>query len=91
MDGAAYNPNWKQDRKREERRQRLWRVKTFFLGIFWSVLHFLRINSVVSRFMCRLNIYPKYNLGGRCHWCGEVHGIHWDIKKPNYGGLDILK
>lgn len=46
-----------------------------------------RIFRILNPFRCRLNIYPKF-MNGRCMWCGvRNHGIHWKIKKPDYGGL----
>ena len=87
---AAYNSNWKQDQKARVWRERRWKVKMFFYGIFWRVLFFLHINSFVSENMCRLNIYSKFSLNGRCQWCGVVHGRHWKIERPNYGGLNKL-
>ena len=29
----------------------------------------------MSKMFCFLNLYPKYTLSGRCHWCSSVHGI----------------
>lgn len=89
LNQAADNPNWKQEQRRRAWRERRWRVGMFFRGIFWRVLFFLHLNRFVAENMCRLNIYPKYSLGGRCHWCGMVHGRHWKIERPNYGGIYI--
>jgi len=84
---AAYNPHWKRDMRHEKVREFQWRIRMFFLGVFWKVLFTLHIARFVSRMMCRLNIYSKYGLSGRCQWCGVKHGIHWTIEKLNNGGL----
>lgn len=88
---AKYNPNWKRDKTREEWRQRRWKIKMFFIKILWEVLFEIRLAKPYSRMLCRLNLYSKYSLSGRCCYCGIVHGMHWKIEKPNYGGLKGLK
>ena len=87
---AASNPNWKQDQQRALWRERRWKVRMFIWGIIWKVLFAIRLAKPFSRMLCRLSLYQKYSLGGRCHYCGEVHGMHWKIKEPNYGGINKI-
>lgn len=62
------------DRKRDQRRQGINRVKRqvklFFFGLFWRTLHFTRLARPYSVFMCRTRLYRKFP-DGRCMWCGE--------------------
>lgn len=40
---------------------------------FWRTLWFTRLAKPYSVFMCRRGWYRKYELNGRCMYCGEVH------------------
>jgi len=79
---AGYDPNWKHNENmRRVREWVFWHTEMPLRSLFWSTLFFLHLARPVGRMMCRLNIYAKYTLSGRCQYCGEVHGIHWKIKE----------
>lgn len=59
----------------------------WFWQIVWKTLWALGLARFVQEMMCRVNIYQKYNMSGRCMYCGVVHGMHWKIERPDYGGL----
>ena len=79
----------KEDIERHRQYLRNQEIKLFIHGIFWKTLWFLHLARIYSRFACRLNIYAKFGMSGRCQYCGELHGIHWKIKTNNHRGLTL--
>ena len=88
MENTAQSRYPQRDERIRKQREAITKVKMFIHACFWRVVFLLHINKLVAETMCRLNIYSKYGLGGRCQWCGEKHGLHWKIKYPDYGGLE---
>jgi hypothetical protein len=63
------------DRRRDQRRQKIARIKAAFFmrchGVWWRTLHFTRLARPYSIAMCRAGLYRRFP-NGRCMWCGEV-------------------
>lgn len=57
-------------RRRQEFKQS---VRIWWHWFYWKALHITRLARPYSVAMCRLGLYRKYSLNGRCMWCGEVH------------------
>jgi len=61
-------------RRAERVSRRTWR----WLGmvrhsLFWRTVHFFGVGRQVSVFLCRMDLYTKHKLNGRCSWCGNIH------------------
>lgn len=58
-------------------RWKFYRAKDFtyvkWHGFYWRMLHLTGLAGVYGRILCRLNLYRKFKLNGRCMWCGEKH------------------
>lgn len=55
-------------------------VGEVFSKVYWKVLHLTRLAGPYGRTMCKLGLYRKFALNGRCMWCGNVHSKEKDKK-----------
>ena len=53
---------------------RSWKsLKMILHGWMYKVAFALGLGWHLNVFIHKLGLYPKYNMSGRCQWCGEVH------------------
>ena len=78
---TASDPNWRETKKRRDKEEKIRAVKLWLHGKIWGFLFFIKLARPIQRFMCFTGTYPKYTKGGRCHYCGDVHGF-WHFIKP---------